>query len=262
VHPELDPRSAAMAVYLSGEHKAYADLYGSGTPVWEAHRTDPLNKVRCTERWGDCQLSQQLIRMPADAKPSAGSDASMVVTNGTVGYDFWRARRTSAHGWTAAWGTRFDLNGWGTGRGATGAGVPLLAGLATARETAHGSITHALGFITENVCASRHRFPASKTDGESHGSNCIPEGARIQLDPSIDVGAIPGISAGEAIVARALQVYGAYCKDTGGSKLAFAFEDPIGKPNPYPALGFGWDYYAMSHIPWNRLRVLRSWNGG
>jgi hypothetical protein len=126
----------------------------------------------------------------------------------------------------------------------------------------HGQIDHALGFISENTCASVFRYPASKTDGHSGNANCIPEGTRIQLDPSVNVDAIPGINAGERIVAHALQTYGAYCKDTGGSKLAFGFEDPVGKPNPYPGLGFSNDYYDMPHIPWNHLRVLAQWNGG
>ena len=80
-------------------------------------------------------------------------------------------------------------------------------------------------------------------------------------DPSIDVDSIPGITPGEKIVAHALQTYGAYCRDTAGAKLAFSFEDPAGKPNPYPELGFPWDYYDMPHIPWNHLRVLSSWSG-
>ena len=35
--------------------------------------------------------------------------------------------------------------------------------------------------------------------------------------------------------------------------------DPAG--DPYPSVGFGWDYYHMSHIPWNKLQVLRQWDG-
>jgi hypothetical protein len=186
----------------------------------------------------------------------------MVVINGNTGYDFWRAQRTSSTSWSSSWGTRFSLTGSGTGDGATGAGMPLLAGLPRLSEMEHGQINHAIGFVTENTCASVYRFPASKTDGRSGQGNCIPEGTRIQLDPSINVDAIPGITAGERMVAHALQTYGGYCKDTGGAKLAMAFQDPIGKPNPYPSLGFGWDYYAMQRIPWNHLRVLRQWNGG
>lgn len=243
--------------------KAYADLYEFGTPVWEASASDPLQTVSCTEPWGTCELAQQPIQMPAAAEPSGGSDGSMVVIDSSthMGYDFWRASRTSPSSWSAGWGTRFEMNGPGTGGGATGAGVPLLAGLPRLGEMTQGRIGHALSFSSNDTCSSVYRYPASKTDGKSTQSDCIPEGARIQLDPSIDVDAIPGMTPGEKIVAHALQAYGAYCKDTGGARMAFGFEDPVGKPNPYPALGFEWDYYDMPHIPWNRLRVLGTWNG-
>ncbi|MGN6371825.1 MAG: hypothetical protein ACTHM1_02385 [Solirubrobacteraceae bacterium] len=261
--PALDPNSASIAGYLGSELKAYADLYEFGTPVWEPTSSDPLNTVTCTERWGTCQLSEQQIPIPAGAETSGGSDGSMVVIDSSThtGYDFWRASRNSLTSWSVGWGTRFELGGSGTGGGATGAGVPLLAGLPRLAEMAEGQIDHALAFASNNTCSAVYRYPASKTDGKSTQANCIPEGARIQLDPSIDVDAIPGITPGEKIVARALQTYGAYCKDTGGAKLAFGFENPAGKPDPYPNLGFNWDYYDMPHIPWNRLRVLSSWSG-
>lgn len=261
--PALDPASTAIAGYLGSEMKAFADLYEYGAPVWDATSSDPYNSVGCTEPWGTCELSQQPIPIPAETATSSGGDGSMVVIDWSsgYGYDFWRAARTSSSSWTAAWGTRFSLNGSGTGGGATGAGVPLLAGLPRLWEMEHGEIGHALAFVSDNTCASAYRYPASKTDGKSTRGDCIPEGARIQLDPGIDIDAIPGITQGEKIVAHALQRYGAYCKDSGGAKLAFGFEDPAGKRNPYPALGFAWDYYDMPHIPWNRLRVLASWSG-
>jgi hypothetical protein len=258
--PALDPNSAAIAGYLGSEMKAYASLYEYGVPIWTATPSDPFNKLLCLEPWGTCQLSEQLIQIPSNAVPTGGSDGAMVVINpGTgMGYDFWRASRTSPTSWSASWGTRFDINGNGTGGGATGAGLPLLAGVPRLYEMTQGHIDHALGFLSNNTCASVYRYPASKTDGHSWASNCIPEGARIQLDPSINVDAIPGITPGEKIVAHALQTYGAYCKDTGGSKLGFSFEEPAGgKPNPYPSLGFSWNFYDMPHVPWNHLRVLQ-----
>ena len=257
--PALDPNSTAIAGYLGSEMRGYADLYEYGTPVWTSSVTDPLHEVTCTEPWGTCQLTQQLIPIPSTAESSHGSDGSMVVLDPTAatGYDFWRTFRTSTTSWSASWGTRFSLTGSGTGGGATGAGIPLIAGLPRLYEMTQGHIDHALAFISDNTCANVYRYPASKTDGHSTQTNCIPEGARIQLDPSINIDAIPGITPGEKIVAHALQTYGAYCKDTGGARLAFGFEDPLGKPNPYPSLGFAWDYYDMPHVPWNHLRVLQ-----
>jgi hypothetical protein len=61
------------------------------------------------------------------------------------------------------------------------------------------------------------------------------------------------------MVARALQTYGAYSRDTGGTNLGFVFESPIdGQPNVYPSNGFPCDHWNMPHIPWSALRVLQS----
>ena len=128
-------------------------------------------------------------------------------------------------------------------------------------ELARGRIDHALTFVTSHTCASTFRYPAIKTDGHK-SMPCIPEGARIQLDPSINVDAVAGITPGEKMVAHALQIYGAYCHDTGGSDLGFTFENPIdGQPNVYPGIGFPVDYTHMSHIPWSGIRVLRNAQG-
>ena len=135
-----------------------------------------------------------------------------------------------------------------------------LAGVIRADEIARGRIDHALVFSTANACPT-HRYPASKSDGRSRRSDCVPEGARIQLDPSIDVDSLPGITGGERAVARALQLYGAYAIDSGGAALAVIFEAPTAEPDPYPAAGLDRDYFPMIHIPWERVRLLRQWDG-
>lgn len=258
----LDTNSATIAGYLGSDGKAYADLYEYGNPVWEATAGTPQYNVTCTENWGTCPLSAAPIAIPSSAEASSGSDGSMVVIDWSTrtGYDFWRALKTSS-GWTAAWGTAFSIDGTGTGDGATGAGMPLLAGMIRTYEIEQGHIDHALTFSTDNACQGVLRYPASKTDGNSSQGNCIPEGARVQLDPSINVDAIPGITPAERMIAHALQTYGAYADNNGGAKMAFSFENPAGKPNPYPAAGLASDYYDMPHIPWKQLRVLRTWNG-
>jgi hypothetical protein len=134
------------------------------------------------------------------------------------------------------------------------------------REIASGAINHALVFATNHACgpsnSGPYRFPATTTDGNYTGTDCIPEGSRIQLDPSINVDAIPGITPGELAVARALQTYGAYVTDNSPDLLSFAFEAPKARDvDPYPAAGFSGDYYNMPHIPWNSLQVLHNWHG-
>ena len=87
-----------------------------------------------------------------------------------------------------------------------------------------GEIPHALAVESDTACAGTSWAPALKTDGESDRADCIPEGARLQLDPTIDVAAIPDITPGEVAVARALQSYGGYLIDRADTSLAIAFE--------------------------------------
>lgn len=173
-------------------------------------------------------------------------------------YEFWQARR-SAGRWVATWGAVNNLGGTPLG-GATGAGIPLLSGLVRLSDVRQGQIDHALTFSSANACAGRYGYPAVKTDGLSRQADCIPEGARVQLDPSV-VARLPGLTKAERMVALALQKYGAYGRDRGGARMAIIFEDPAGKPDPYQAAGLRWDYQRLSHIPWSKLRMLRTWNG-
>jgi len=260
--PRLDPNSASMVAHLASS-PAIADLYEYGFPVYDATATTRRYRIDCTEPWGTCGLERQLVPVPAGAVPSSGTDGAMIVIDWSarLAYDFWRARRT-ATGWTASWGTVSSIDGDGRTDGATGPGLPALGGLIRTAEIRQGTIEHAIAFSTDNACRTVFRFPARKTDGASSRSDCMPEGSRLQLDPSVDVAALPDITPAETAVGRALQKYGAYVRDNGGATAAFGFEDPAQHADPYPAAGLRWDYASMPHIPWQKLRVLRQWNGG
>lgn len=262
--PVIDSRSADTVARLAREGRAVANLYDYGDPVFDAREDSPQVVVECTRDWGTCDLERRPIRIPEGARPNSGSDGRMIVVDRVSRQvcDFWQAERT-ATGWSTSWGTCASTDGDGRGPsgGATGGGVNALAGVVRTEEMRRGRIEHALSFATDNSCRRVFRYPATKTDGTSSRADCLPEGARVQLDPSIDVAAIPGITPGEVAVARALQEYGAYNRDNAGAPMAFAFENPIGDADPYPAAGFRWDYYDMPHIPWSELRVLRNWDG-
>lgn len=257
--PALDPKSAAMIRTVVAEGIA-ANLDEFSTPIYTTGAGTKTYAVECTKPWGRCDLEQQRIPIPSGARPSSGSDGAMVVLdpNHGVAYDFWQARRTTG-GWAASWGTRAAL-GRVSDDGATGAGLFLLWGVVRTAEIQARSIPHALTFSTANACSRGFRYPAIKTDGVSSRSDCLPLGARLQLDPKVDVDALPGITPGERAVAKALQRYGAYARDTGAEGLAFAFQRG-GSDGVYTAAGLPWDYYDMPHIPWSKLRVLRAWDG-
>ena len=260
--PVLDANSAEITATLAaGTHPAVALLYDYGTPVFDADASTPRYAIDCTAPWGTCGLERQPVTIPADARLSSGSDGQMNIIDWSTrtGYCFWQYRNDHAH---TSWGGSYAVDGDGIDptSSCNGAGVPSIAGVVRTAEMAQGRIDHALAFATRYCQAGPHRYPATKSDGKYSGSGAIPEGARVQLDPSINVDALPGATVGEKIVARALQTYGAYVTDCSGSNMSFAFENPMDKPNPYPAVGFAWDYYGMDHIPWGRLRVLQAWD--
>lgn len=256
----LDENSEAIADHLTGEGFGIANLYEYGVPVYEAVQSTPRSPVDCLQDWGRCPLESEPVPIPTSARPSPGSDGAMVVLDSSTGtsYDFWQAERQPDGGWTTSWGGVVDTSGDGhtPGAGQTGAGVPRLAGIVRVSEVKQGVIPHALVFSTDNACVDVFRYPATKTDGHSERDDCIPQGARIQLDPDIDVDAIEDITPGERMVARALQTYGAYAIDNGGARMAFIFENPSGEQDPYPDAGFTYDYYRLSLVPWDGLRVL------
>jgi hypothetical protein len=262
--PVLDARSRVWAAALArGQHPA--DLYAYGTPVYEAPASLARYRVRplMAPEWGIDPFAGETVPLAPEYLPSSGGDGAMVVIDRTSAqsYEFWR------YGWNdgqpvTGWGGVVPLAGDGTGSGATGAGISRLAGVVRAGEIAAGVIDHTLVFSSDLNCSARFRYPATKTDGHSSDPDCLPEGARVQLDTVIDVDALPGATRAEKIVARALQRYGAVNVDNGGARMAFVFEVPTDVPDPYAASGLSWDFYDMTAIPWDRLRVLRRWHGG
>jgi hypothetical protein len=256
-----------MVSVLMSSGVVTANYAADGIPVYLAAASTPRYHVSCTESWGTCSLSSGLVPVPDNAVPAPGADHAMIVVDRAAnrGYQFWQASKSGGR-WSAGWGVTEVLDGDGIrgidgNAGATGPGDSSLSGLTLISELQQGRIDHALAFVTSHTCASTFRYPAIKTDGHK-SAPCVPEGARIQLDPLINVDAIPGITPGERMVAHALQTYGAYCHDTGGSDMGFTFENPIdGQPNVYPSIGFPHDYTHMTHIPWSSLRVLRNAQG-
>jgi hypothetical protein len=267
----LDPNSDAMVAYVARKNAGYALLYEFGIPIWEAASTTPSSPITCTmaPAWGPCPFTDG-APIPDGAYPHSGSDGAMVVVDRTANrsYEFWQFRREAA-GYVTSWGAMFALDGagWGGVGSSTAAGASRLGGVVRTFEIEVGEILHALVMSIDNACATGFRPPAVKTDGDSQRADCIPQGVRLQLDPTIDLQQIPGITRGEQIVARALQVFGVYVIDKGGGTMGISFElarDATSANNPgavYLASGFAWDYFDMPHIPWSRLRVLRQWDG-
>lgn len=259
----VDPASAAMVARATRESAGYANLVEFGIPIYEVTAEAPRSVVRCTvvSLWGPCPFNGITVPIPVGATPHVGSDGAMVVidySTRTV-FEFWQAAHT-ATGWTTSFGAINDLDGTGWGGGSTASGASRLAGVVRIAEVAQGVIDHALALQTDNVCAGVFRPPALGTDGQSWRSDCIPEGARLRLDPTVD---LDGLDLTPALrtVAQALQTYGAFVIDRGGAALSISFErDPtadnqsIGRN--WERAGLRWDYDDLSALPWGRLQVL------
>jgi hypothetical protein len=222
----------------------------------------PRYEVRCTEPWGRCPLSRQPVPIPPDARPSPGSDATMVIVDPLAGLDFefWQAHRTS-DGWTASWGAVMALRGsisrgiYG-GVGATGSGVSALYGVVTLADLASGTIDHPLVFSSSLACPT-FIPPAVKSDGTGRLPWCIPEGGRVRLKSSVNLAAIPGITPFELTVGLALERYGAICVDNGGAPMALRFQVPPQRNlSQYLVLGATGDYDSMRSLPWSQLEDL------
>lgn len=259
--PVLDPGSAAMIGQAQSTRGLTANLVEFGIPIFTVNRDTPEHEVTCVgEDWGICPFAGWPVPIPSGAQPNSGSDGAMVTVDNASAtvFEFWRASRTGDR-WSAHWGAINSLRGSGWGGSATGSGASRLGGVIRLAEIDAGEIPHALALQTNNAC-STFRPPALKSDGTSQRADCIPEGARLQLDPSLDLSRL-GLSKGALAVATAMQRYGGYIVDVGGAPLSVSFELDTSAPTAalgkvYETAGFRWDYDPMDRVPWEKLRVL------
>lgn len=260
--PPVDPDSAAMIASVQRESALYANMVEFGIPIYSTNPKTPTYAVNCTEvNFGNCPFAGWRVPIPDDAEPHSGSDGVLVTVDESRGlsFEFWRAVK-SGDQWSTSFGAINSLSGSGWGGAATGSGASRLGGVIRIEEIAAGEIRHALALQTENAC-DRFRPPALKSDGDSTRADCIPEGARLQLDPSLDLNSLD-LQPGELAVATAMQRYGGYVMDVSGAPLSVSFElDTEAAPGTlgsvYKDAGFRWDYDAMERIPWDKLRVLK-----
>ena len=278
----LAPTSPQVTLLLNApDANRIANLVSYAVPVVEADPSLPARRLVITEegedRWGHNDLSDVgEVRIPADTTAAPGTDGKLVVIDRAAGraLDLLLVQLDDTTV-TARWGGVYPLDGDGTSRKAvyqgpkpqafpaavsrgTGSGISSLAGLVTADDIRSGSIDHALVFATDRACGPPFDgpawYPATTTDGWVTDEPCIPEGGRLQLDPLIDLDSI-ALSPGQRMVGEALQKYGAYCIDNGGSRVGFIFE-LAADPSVYAAAGLDGDYASMNELPWDGIRLL------
>lgn len=250
------------------------------TPVYFADENTPRYEVRlpCGSAWGLKVQSLQNVPIPdwaepafdkdgADNPPSGcGEDSSqdniMVVVDRSTGceYDFWQMRK-KRKGWVASWGNSISLATDGIfpeGLSARGSGFAWLGGIIWPNELRTGRIDHALVFSYPFTKAGGPVPPATESDGNSNRVFALPEGALVQLDPSLDLDTLPLLPY-ERTIAEALQNYGMYLVDNGGNSgiSLYAVDPKSAQGNIYDGLLPDDDYPLLPDIPLSSFRVLK-----
>jgi len=234
-------------------------------PVYTVGRDTPLRSVRLRGyfshvRNGGRALTNQSggvvhLPIPDRAAAASGTDAQIIIVNRDTGDEFgvWQARRDSG-GWSIENGYRYNTRWSGvppTRFASRGAGVPYLAGLVRPCEIQRKRIRHALAFAYD-FPTPRFVHPATKSDGSSSDPADLPEGARLQLDPSLTRAKLArmGCRGPCLTIARALQRYGMYVIDKSGRpKIMLEYESTAGWRGKL-------DQKTVAPIPLSRFRVL------
>lgn len=211
------------------------------------------------------------IPLPEGVWPDPKSDGHMLLIDPAANksWDFSVAKKSPDGTWVASIVDVWDLKGPGyrkpfSGKywwrsGARGSGFPLVGGLIRPEEIEAGEIKHALVFaspVTRKGSVPGRKgelcSPASRNDGKNIGEEYIPEGARLQLDPSLDLESL-NLSPATKIIARAMQKYGMYNGDDSRDfNIYFQNLGPDGGQ---------WKKYNLfndlKNIPLDKFRVIK-----
>lgn len=309
---EVDPLSALrvsdlrtlMTKSTTVDKKPPALNYKSwSTTVYFVSSSTPKQPIVITGDGPKNLLLQQKIDahggvpFPPGAEPSDENDAHITVVNADTGtlYEFFETSTPAQNAdgrWHAGTGGiisdhrldpgYFSPNSWpglgpndGWNWGGTATSLPILGGLITLEDLDSGVIDHALQGLTPQTCKKEVWFPAQRNDRHASQTHayCMPEGARLQLDPAVNVESDPAFQNNPLLkmIGHAAQDYGIIINDTTGANFAFRAQDPgNGTPDPYetgPGVGgvgnegylAGKEYYSvLDSFPWGKLRVLKA----
>ena len=272
--PKYDVHSSEMVANLVLSHDGQIITAGGAYnyPVYFADQETPRWDIPCTVN--KCTIAKsdqdvvrtdmvQSVPIPVDAQPGEDTDARMIIIDKVthMEYDLSKAQRT-AMGWTAGTISVYNILWDGTPvmHSSRGSGIPAYAGLLRPWDIRQGRIEHALAFGYTEPAIDKCVFPASKTDGESSMHFAIPEGARLQLDPSLtelDFDRL-GLDPTAKIIARALQEYGMILVDDSGSFKIYV-EDLINNPyatEQWTDTDLNLTKESIYNIPYTAFRVL------
>ncbi|MGH3472485.1 MAG: hypothetical protein ACRDPG_10650 [Nocardioidaceae bacterium] len=233
----LDPHGSKILHYLrtapeSG--KGCLSLAGAGSnpwgnPIYWAKPADPTYDVTGVEYDRPQEVTH--LRIPVSAEPAANSDETMSIYDMQKGYvvalsgavyhpatDTWTARGATvtylrSNGLNVKIGQSDDPRNVGTHRGNNGATMTV-----SWDQVERNDLRHVLKVAGGPELSSRHVFPMTGSDGGYRGKNPAvpPEGLRLRIKPTVDLSSL-ALGPQALVIARALQQYGFYFGDSGGT---------------------------------------------
>ena len=278
----LDPNSAALVQSLAAEvqreHTAnigpWIGASSGSTPLYRVPRGQPRLRVHLdspNSRGGKAlQRAFASVPIPRGAKAAVPPDRHMTIWQPSTDrlWEFFGARHLS-DGWHAEWGGAIrrvsKSPGYYTGSawpgatrnwGATASSLPVIGGTMLLDELKAGRIDHALAINLPAPRAGVFAWPAQRTDGTGP-LTALPEGARLRLDPTLDLRALhlPKLT---RMIARAAQRYGLVVRDQTHHAISLFGENPSQfGGSPYARYFRGRNpQQLLANFPWDRLQVL------
>ena len=278
VDPESDRLVQALVADVERQKREetgpWIQTHEYSTPLYTVGRRQRPVPVRLdTGPWGRTLGAAFAagVPIPDGAKPAPGTDGHLTIYQPSTDrlWEFWRAVKRP-DGWHASWGgamrnvsaspgyyTKEAWRGAGPNWGSTATSLPVIGGTILIDEIARRQIPHALAMSPPDARRGVFAWPAQRSDGRG-GPSALPEGARLRIDPDVDVGRLDMHPVGEAI-ARAAQRHGLVVRDITHHATALYAEDPGPRgQNPYARLFDGrLPNEVLAGFPWDRLQVLR-----
>lgn len=212
------------------------------------------------------------VPIPAEAIYDTASDRHLALIDkkNRVAYDMWGAEKLPDGSWVSKTGMRYSLDGDGVFNTdelgvkdsesvhfhgpSRAAAVPAIAGLIMYDEVKAGVINHKIACATRFNAFKQFVYPAAWTDGMLDGG--IPEGAVIQLDPTLDITQF-NLLPGELAIAKALQQYGAVIVDWAGANVFYGENLAGNATKSWKGVVSEWEKEGLNSIPLKYYRVLK-----
>jgi hypothetical protein len=225
------PESGQGCLRLAGaQHNKW------GQPAYWVRASDPEYAIQGLPAGAPPELRH--LRIPAGARSADNSDGTMTIYDMRRGYvalltdahydaatDTWSASGGSvsymdSNGLLDATGKSNDPRNVGTHRGNNGATSYVRYDMVQA-----GDVRNVLKIAAGPALANRWVFPMTGSDGSvsDPAVGAPPEGLRMRLNPSLDLKSL-GLHPQALVIAKALQKYGVYIGDSGGT-TALKLED-------------------------------------